>query len=265
MDASTRSGSRETYEANDCTGEEQRSLVSKNGVDYQRDHSAIRSITKTPCIQQSHKHDECDMGSNRQSESAVKIEGSDVRPVAQKAFEHRPQLESKASELESIEAAVVAKCGFARFKRTKHALYVNAGKGQRWQIHKKKSGQLLIQHGDGVASVATAEQIIEQINPVNRFKQGEVSAPALEAMRHTQGMKCAISGRELTPQNVELDHIKPRADAGTHEIDNVHLVVAEVNRAKGTLGLEAFIQLCNDVAATHPRVPRIGGSFQGSV
>lgn len=37
---------------------------------------------------------------------------------------------------------------------------------------------------------------------------------------------------------------------GAHDMSNVHIVHAEVNTAKGTMGMERFIQVCRDVVGT---------------
>lgn len=80
----------------------------------------------------------------------------------------------------------------------------------------------------------------------------KVNAKNLMAMLEQQGRRCALSGRLLTPDNVVIDHINPFSESDEHTMDNVHLVVEEVNRAKGTMSTGDFIRLCDDVAKTHP-------------
>ena len=63
-----------------------------------------------------------------------------------------------------------------------------------------------------------------------------------------QGYKCALTGRELTPDNCEADHIVSIDDGGPHEPSNIQLVRTEVNRAKGAMSNEAFVALCREVA-----------------
>ena len=64
-----------------------------------------------------------------------------------------------------------------------------------------------------------------------------------------QEFRCALTGRELTPETVSMDHIEPVCDGGTHDIDNAQLLHRDVNRAKSTLSNDDFIQLCCEVAA----------------
>lgn len=82
----------------------------------------------------------------------------------------------------------------------------------------------------------------------------QVNTANLMDLLKAQHMKCALSGRELTPRNVTIDHINPFSESDDHTIDNVHLVVDEINRAKGTMSTGDFIRMCQDVAAMHPRV-----------
>ena len=71
----------------------------------------------------------------------------------------------------------------------------------------------------------------------------------LKEMLGHQDYKCALTGRPLTPDNCAMDHIVPLSRGGTHTKDNAQLVTTEVNKAKGTLLEEEFIQVCRDVVA----------------
>lgn len=63
-----------------------------------------------------------------------------------------------------------------------------------------------------------------------------------------QGHRCALTGELLTPDNAEVDHIQPIAGGGTNTMENVQIVVASVNRAKGTMAQEEFVGMCQRVA-----------------
>ena len=82
---------------------------------------------------------------------------------------------------------------------------------------------------------------------------GKVTVAGLVDLLIKQNYRCALSGRELTIENVTLDHITPFAKSDDHSIDNVHLVIREANLAKGAMSTGEFIRLCQDVAALHPR------------
>ena len=71
----------------------------------------------------------------------------------------------------------------------------------------------------------------------------------LRAILVKQDNKCALSGRTITPANCSLDHIVPLSRGGTHTKENAQLVCEEVNRAKGMMTEEEFMELCRDVVA----------------
>jgi len=63
------------------------------------------------------------------------------------------------------------------------------------------------------------------------------------------GSRCALSGWAISPQCFELDHIVSMNDGGTDEVDNLQAVHPLVNRAKGTMGNQQFIDMCKAVAS----------------
>jgi hypothetical protein len=64
-----------------------------------------------------------------------------------------------------------------------------------------------------------------------------------------QSYRCALSGRELLPSTTSLDHMVSISRGGRHIVGNAQALQREVNRAKGTLTNEEFIQLCREVVA----------------
>ncbi len=66
-----------------------------------------------------------------------------------------------------------------------------------------------------------------------------------------QRMRCAISGVELTNENLSIDHIIPLSKGGKDEASNVQLVDKVVNMAKRDILLGDFIALCKAVAERH--------------
>lgn len=79
----------------------------------------------------------------------------------------------------------------------------------------------------------------------------KVTPTGIRILLEGQRYLCALTGRELTPENCALDHRIPFASGGKHEIENVQLVVDVANRAKGTMSQEEFIELCRDVVKLH--------------
>ena len=77
--------------------------------------------------------------------------------------------------------------------------------------------------------------------------KGDLSVrTVLQLLKH-QGYRCALTGRMLTPESVALDHIVPVSRGGHHHIENAQILHKVVNRAKGTLTNEDFVQMCRDV------------------
>lgn len=79
-------------------------------------------------------------------------------------------------------------------------------------------------------------------------KNPPVTAKQILRMIQNQNHRCAISGRELTPETASLDHIYPLSRGGTHDVSNLCVVEHLVNSAKGTMTIDEFIAMCCDVA-----------------
>lgn len=62
------------------------------------------------------------------------------------------------------------------------------------------------------------------------------------------GMRCALSGRPVALEEVTLDHVVPSCLGGRDVIENLQVVTAQANTAKGTLSMDEFVELCCDVA-----------------
>lgn len=77
---------------------------------------------------------------------------------------------------------------------------------------------------------------------------GSITQAGLLAKLKQQQYRCALTGRELTPDTAALDHIEPKSLGNNDTLDNVHWVYGEVNKAKGTMELGAFIAMCCEVA-----------------
>lgn len=76
-----------------------------------------------------------------------------------------------------------------------------------------------------------------------------LSRKRLFELLEQQQYRCAISGRELTPENATVDHVVPLAKGGEHCASNAQLLDDEINRAKGTKTNEEFLAICQEVVA----------------
>lgn len=77
---------------------------------------------------------------------------------------------------------------------------------------------------------------------------GTITMQELCDLLVAQQYRCQLSGEQLTPENVQADHIVPISRGGVHAIDNVQLVTARINQAKGTLSQDEFVEMCCSVA-----------------
>lgn len=78
---------------------------------------------------------------------------------------------------------------------------------------------------------------------------GKLTATKVKALLEYQGYRCALTGRQLTTDDCEADHIIPVRDGGGNVAENIQLVVKQANKAKGTMTQDQFVQLCRDVKA----------------
>ncbi|WP_061230770.1 HNH endonuclease [Leptospira weilii] len=62
-----------------------------------------------------------------------------------------------------------------------------------------------------------------------------------------QEKKCMLSGRELTPENTNAEHIIPLRRGGKHEQTNICLVVEELSKLKRYYNEEEIVQLAVDI------------------
>jgi len=82
---------------------------------------------------------------------------------------------------------------------------------------------------------------------------GAVSTKNVMCLLEYQAYRCALTGRELTPETSSLDHIVPIRCGGEHAIENAQVLHQDVNRAKGSLTNEQFVGMCREVVRWNER------------
>lgn len=104
--------------------------------------------------------------------------------------------------------------------------------------------------GGARASVAPS---LHPEGPQTECTSGPVTAANVLRLLECQNYRCALTGRRLTPDVASLDHIIPVRHGGKHAIENTQVLHKDVNRAKSTMSIEEFVQLCREVVrhATH--------------
>lgn len=75
-----------------------------------------------------------------------------------------------------------------------------------------------------------------------------MKASQLYELLERQGFRCALSGQLLEPSTASIDHIRPISGGGEHEIGNLQWVTNNINRAKGRMSNDEFINMCLMVA-----------------
>lgn len=59
--------------------------------------------------------------------------------------------------------------------------------------------------------------------------------------------RCALTGRPITVETFEIDHILPRSRGGSDDRSNLRLLCAEANQAKGAMTDGEFRALCEEL------------------
>lgn len=106
---------------------------------------------------------------------------------------------------------------------------------------------------DGCAGQEPQQKI--KTEGVKHVMAKNIKASEILEMIQKQNYRCALTGRELTPETASLDHIYPLSKGGIHNISNIWVVHHEANTAKGTLTAKEFIQLCQEVTHYNKIVP----------
>lgn len=65
-----------------------------------------------------------------------------------------------------------------------------------------------------------------------------------------QNFRCALSGRELTPETTDAEHILPLDSGGIHTPENIYLIVRDAARLKRHLTEAELVRLCFDILTT---------------
>ena len=94
------------------------------------------------------------------------------------------------------------------------------------------------------AAIAAKIQQREQAVMSSPEGHGRTKARDLLHILAAQDYRCALSGQALTPSNTSADHIVPVCRGGTNAENNAQIVTKEINRAKGTMTNEEFINMC---------------------
>ena len=88
-------------------------------------------------------------------------------------------------------------------------------------------------------------------------RKGKIKMRDLLQKMEQQGNRCALSGQPIDHLNSEIDHILPVSRGGSSEMENLQWLSRTVNRMKGTMTNEEFVEACKLVVEhTLPPSPR---------
>lgn len=69
----------------------------------------------------------------------------------------------------------------------------------------------------------------------------------------SQDFRCVYSGRILVPAvNANVDHIIPKFQGGSDDIDNLQWVDKQINRMKTDMSHQEFVAMCRFIAGIFP-------------
>jgi 5-methylcytosine-specific restriction endonuclease McrA len=105
------------------------------------------------------------------------------------------------------------------------------------------------------------------VDEVAKVENSSASRRQVRQLISDQNYRCALTRVELTPETAELDHVIPVAQGGSHSIENLQVLHKTVNRMKGTMSNDEFVEWCDLVsrASVHkpsPPPPPVVGSFR---
>ena len=90
----------------------------------------------------------------------------------------------------------------------------------------------------------------------------KITASGLQTLVEKQGYRCALTGRSLDPDTASVDHVVPLSRGGVNRMSNVQVLHIDVNKAKGAMTTDEFIDLCKEVVG-FALAPRQGSADGG--
>jgi 5-methylcytosine-specific restriction endonuclease McrA len=111
----------------------------------------------------------------------------------------------------------------------------------------------------GPSDSSTVHSVHPQTPPIAR-PRGKITVANVLRLLESQGYRCSLTGRQLTPETASLDHVIPVRCGGQHVVENAQLLHRDVNRAKTTMTTYEFVQLCREVVEHAGHIKEEGGA-----
>lgn len=152
-----------------------------------------------------------------------------------------------------------SKARYAALKKNPMFMEKNRVKGREWyKRHKTDPNFYAKRKPSAEGRLARSEKAREKrkrhffiyaakrLNTRAKIKTN-ISALCLWGLWKKQRGRCALSGRILSQQNAEIDHIVPLSRGGGNGVDNIRWLSADINRAKGASLDSEFFEMCREV------------------
>lgn len=125
--------------------------------------------------------------------------------------------------------------------------------------HRQRSGGRFFQAGRNCL-IAYIGWLIDERHRRQMKQEGAVDETSVTLdtvlrLLDDQDYRCALSGVVLTPETTALDHIQPVSRGGDHLITNAQALTKDINRSKGTMTNDEFVDMCQRVVRWHEGSP----------
>ncbi len=81
-------------------------------------------------------------------------------------------------------------------------------------------------------------------------KPKRIKPSEIRELLHKQDFKCFLTGRELSPENVEAEHILPVSQGGEHKVENLCLIIDSLRELKRYRNPEEILSIAKDIIKT---------------
>jgi hypothetical protein len=149
-------------------------------------------------------------------------------------------------------AKVWRACENAECVRPEHLVLSEEGRSWRKSIANRERAKLVFKHDDAKRLVWRMRREAEgffkkRARYVSSKGKGVVSGRALMELWRRQGGRCALTGRRLTRENAQVDHIVAVSKGGRTEPENLQWLCREMNSFKREMSEDELIALCQEI------------------
>ncbi|WP_167884275.1 hypothetical protein [Leptospira idonii] len=82
-------------------------------------------------------------------------------------------------------------------------------------------------------------------------KKTKFTPDHLRGLLKKQDNKCSLTGRQITPQNIECEYILPLKMGGAHDPSNVTIIINSVRELKRFHTVDEIYEIAKDIIKTY--------------